>query len=395
MAIPCAKSGLNDILIPDSELIVARPQIAYWESPTLSYAELQQATNRFSLANLIGVGSYGFVYKGILNSGEQIVAVKVFNHQLLGFEKNFLAECEALRNICHRNLVKIITSCSSVDFIGNDFKALVFEFMPNGSLENWLHPISSDQLNQSSSMRLNSKNLNLIRRLNIAIDVASALDYLHHQCEMAIIHCDLKPSNVLLDSDLCAHVGDFGLARFLVATNGKSNYTQSSSSIGVRGTIGYIAPVLQQFKHYHSFQIAKYGMGGEVSTEGDVYSYGILLLEMFTGKRPTSSMFTDNFSPHNYAKMALPDGVMGIVDSLLILEEDDESERANQRNIARTKDCLVSVLRIGVICSSDIPRERLDITDVLNELHKIINAFLMYGREERKSEKEMEEVIPS
>ncbi|XP_059639143.1 probable LRR receptor-like serine/threonine-protein kinase At3g47570 [Cornus florida] len=118
-------------------------------------------------------------------------------------------------------------------------------------------------------------------------------------------------------------------------------------------------------------------MGGEVSTEGDVYSYGILLLEMFTGKRPTGSMFTDNFSLHNYAKMALPDGVMEIVDSLLILEEEDDSERTKQRKIATTKDCLVSVLRIGVVCSSDLPRERMDITNVLNELHKIREAYLI------------------
>ncbi|XP_059639134.1 probable LRR receptor-like serine/threonine-protein kinase At3g47570 [Cornus florida] len=342
--------------------------------PTLSYAELQHATNGFSSANSIGAGSYGSVYKGILMSGEQIVAVKVFKLQLLGANKSFLAECEALRNIRHRNLVKIITSCSSMDFKGNDFNALVFEFMPNGSLESWLHP--------TQSVQQDPKSLDLIQRLNIAIDVASAMDYLHHHCETAIIHCDLKPSNVLLDNELCAHVGDFGLSRFLGATRGKTNRSQSSSSIGIRGTIGYVAP--------------EYGMGGEVSTEGDVYSYGILLLEMFTGKRPTGGMFTDNFSLHNYAKMALLDGVMEIVDSLLILEEEDESEMTKQHNIARTKDCLVSVLRIGVVCSSGLPRERMDITNVLNELHKIREAFLfMYGGGEGKREKEMEEVISS
>ncbi|XP_059643243.1 probable LRR receptor-like serine/threonine-protein kinase At3g47570 [Cornus florida] len=202
--------------------------------PTLSYAELQHATNGFSSANLIGAGSYGSVYKGILNSGEQIVAVKVFKLQLLGANKSFLAECEALRNIRHRNLVNIITSCSSMDFKGNDFNALVFEFMPNGSLESWLHP--------TQSVQQDPKSLDLIQRLNIAIDVASALDYLHHHCETAIIHCDLKPSNVLLDNELCAHVGDFGLSRFLGAARGKTNRLQSSSSIGIRGTIGYVAP---------------------------------------------------------------------------------------------------------------------------------------------------------
>ncbi|KAL7182353.1 hypothetical protein ACSBR1_041122 [Camellia fascicularis] len=158
---------------------------------TLSFGELFQATNGFSPSNLIGEGGYGSVYKGILNSNEQIVAVKVLNLDERGANKSFVTECEALKNIRHRNLVKIITACSSIDFKGNDFKALVFEFMENGSLENWLHPSLLEQHEP--------KNLNFVQRLNIAIDVACALDYLHNHCEMAFVHCDLKPSNILLD----------------------------------------------------------------------------------------------------------------------------------------------------------------------------------------------------
>ncbi|XP_028052826.1 putative receptor-like protein kinase At3g47110 [Camellia sinensis] len=105
----------------------------------LFYRELFQATNGFSAANLIGKGGCGSVYKGFLNSGEQIFAVKVLNLHEHGATKSFVVECEALKNIRHRNLVKIITSCSTIDFRGNDFKALVFEFMENGSLESWLH----------------------------------------------------------------------------------------------------------------------------------------------------------------------------------------------------------------------------------------------------------------
>ncbi|XP_059639127.1 putative receptor-like protein kinase At3g47110 [Cornus florida] len=320
--------------------------------PILSYAELLQATDGFYSTNLIGKGRYGSVYKGILNDGEQVVAVKVLNLQEHGANKSFLAECEALRNIRHRNLLKIITSCSSIDFKGNDFKALVFDFMPNGSLDNWLHPTSCEQEN---------KYLDLVQRLNIAIDVASALDYLHHHCETTIIHCDLKPSNILLDDQLCAHVGDFGVSKFLLATKDESDHAQSSSSIAIRGTIGYVAP--------------EYGMGAEVSTEGDVYSYGILLLELFTGKRPTD-MLTHNFSLHDFVKMALPDRVMEIADSLLTLEEEDASEKTSQKKMVRMRECLVSILRKGVICSSELPRERMDTGDVLMELHNIRNAFL-------------------
>ncbi|XP_028072150.1 probable LRR receptor-like serine/threonine-protein kinase At3g47570 [Camellia sinensis] len=182
--------------------------------------------------NFIGKGRYGSVYKGILTFGEQTVAVKVLNFQESGADKSFLAECEALRNLRHRNLVKVITSCLSLDFKGNDLKTLVFEFMSNGSLESWLYPSSTEQND--------TKNLNLTHRLNIAIDVASALEYLHHHYDIPIAHCDLKPSNVRLDNNLCIRVGDFGLARFLLATTGDTNYAQSSS-IGIRGTVGYVA----------------------------------------------------------------------------------------------------------------------------------------------------------
>ncbi|KAL7164691.1 hypothetical protein ACSBR2_040567 [Camellia fascicularis] len=337
----------------------------------LSFGELFQATNGFSPSNLIGEGGYGSVYKGILNSDEQIVVVQVLKLHECGANKSFVTECEALKNLRHRNLVKIITACSSIDFKGNNFKALVFEFMENGSLENWLHP--------SLLVQHEPKNLNFVQRLNIAIDVACALDYLHHHCEMAFIHCDLKPSNILLDGDLCAHVSDFGFAKIFSATNGISSH-QQSSSIGIRETIGYVAP--------------EYGMNGEVSTQGDMYSYGVLLLEMFTRKRPTNNIFTSNVNLHNYIKMCHPEQVMQIVDPHIILEMEDETTRSGQSsttNISKLETCLLQVIQIGVACSVELPSERMNAKDVLMELHKIRNVFLHDFSDEEEEEKEEEE----
>ena len=135
----------------------------------VSYQMLLKAIDEFSLANLIGVSSFGSMYKGILGEKGSIVAVKVLNLQRRGASRSFFSECETLKNIHHRKLVKIITSCSCVDFRGNDFKALVYEFMPNGNLENWLHDLETD------FRQVEIQNLNILQRINIAIDVACAL----------------------------------------------------------------------------------------------------------------------------------------------------------------------------------------------------------------------------
>ena len=202
----------------------------------VSYQSLLYATDGFSSVNLIGAGSFGSVYKGILNQGRHVVAIKVFNLSRHGASKSFIAECEALRNIRHRNLVKVLTTCSSIDFQGRDFKALVYEFLGNGNVDEWLHP--TPRTNEALE---EPRKLSLLQRLNIVIDVFNALDYLYHHCQMPIVHSDLKPSNILLDDEMVGHVGDFGLATFLHdATQDCS--TNQSSSIGVKGTIGYTPP---------------------------------------------------------------------------------------------------------------------------------------------------------
>ncbi|XP_031103869.1 probable LRR receptor-like serine/threonine-protein kinase At3g47570 [Ipomoea triloba] len=198
--------------------------------PMVSYRSLHNATSGFSLENLIGSGKFSSVYKGNLDEQEKVVAIKVIKLQVKGASKSFIAECEALRHIRHRNLVKVVSSCSSIDYQGNDFKAIIYEYMDEGNLETWLHHHSkeNDQNNECT-------NLSLLERVNIGIDIACAPHYLHVECGTPLVHCDLKPSNVLLDCDLIAHVSDFGLARFLPEA-------AHTSSLGVKGTVGYAAP---------------------------------------------------------------------------------------------------------------------------------------------------------
>ncbi|KAL2230330.1 probable LRR receptor-like serine/threonine-protein kinase At3g47570 [Sesamum indicum] len=313
----------------------------------LSYGDLLKATNGLSEANLIGSGRFGSVYKGILEDhGKTLIAVKVLNPFVKGAFKSFMAECNALRDIRHRNLLKLLSVCESIDFQGNDFRSLIYDFKANGSLDKWLyHHVEQEGL----------RRLSLIQRLDIAIDVAHALEYLHFGTDSTIVHGDLKPSNILLDHNMIAYVGDFGLAKIV---SDMFPAQESSSSIGIRGTIGYIAP--------------EYGTSNLVSTQGDVYSYGVLLLEIFTNRRPTDDSFKEYATLQGFVSAALSDGILKIIDPLIQIE--------NDKSINKITDCVVSVLSIGVACSKDLPRDRMSMTDVVRELHKIKDRYLSANR---------------
>ncbi|XP_047327790.1 probable LRR receptor-like serine/threonine-protein kinase At3g47570 [Impatiens glandulifera] len=322
----------------------------------VSYDKLLKATDGFSSGNLIGVGGYGTVYKGNLDEFATPIAVKVLNLQRRGANKSFLSECEALRNIRHRNLVKILSACASIDFHGNEFKALVYDFMSNGSLENWLHP-------QDGSIKLS-----FLQRLNISIDIGLALDYLHNQCETPMVHCDLKPSNVLLDNDMTGRVSDFGLARFIYGgeeeTEKRRDETETNT-IGVRGTVGYAAP--------------EYGMGSEASTIGDMYSFGIVLLEIFCKRRPTDELFKDGLNLAGFAKAALPDRVIEIVDPILVEEAITHNSSSN------IEASLAFIIGIAVACCEYSPKERMDISNVIIELQHIRSNFLVAAKKKNLS----------
>ncbi|KAI9108123.1 hypothetical protein K1719_020996 [Acacia pycnantha] len=326
----------------------------------VSYQNLHIATEGFSSNNLIGSGSYGSVYKGRLESKDKLVAIKVLNLQKKGAEKSFISECNALKNIRHRNLVKILTCCSSMDYKGEEFKALIFEYMSNGNLEKWLHP------NQESEY---GSTLDIFQRLNVIYDVASAVHYLHYENEQPIVHCDLKPNNILLDDDMVAHVGDFGLARLLAIHSGSSQNQTSTS--GIKGTIGYTPP--------------EYGISSVVSTQGDVYSFGILILEMLTGRRPTDLMFRDGHILHSYAKVAFPNNLVEILDTTLVPQQIQRKTKAGgeirMEEVAimhpNHEKILISLFELGLACSVEPPKKRMNMMGVLKELNQIKSSFCL------------------
>lgn len=217
----------------------------------ISIQVLRNVTNNFSQDNILGRGGFGTVYKGELHDGTKI-AVKRMESGVIsekGFNE-FKAEIAVLTKVRHRHLVALLGYCLE----GNE-RLLVYEYMPQGTLSRHLFNWKDEGL----------KPLEWTRRLSIALDVARGVEYLHGLAHQTFIHRDLKPSNILLGDDMRAKVADFGLVR-LAPEGGKG-----SIETRLAGTFGYLAP--------------EYAVTGRVTTKADVFSFGVILMEMITGRR--------------------------------------------------------------------------------------------------------------
>ncbi|KAL9265621.1 Serine/threonine-protein kinase PBS1-like protein [Drosera capensis] len=216
------------------------------------FKQLHSATGGFSKSNVIGRGAFGFVYRGVLGDGRK-VAVKVMDEAGKQGEEEFKAEVELMSRLHSQYLLGLIGYCSDINH-----KLLVYEFMANGGLQEHLYPADGSKL---SSSKLDWKT-----RLTIALDAAKGLEYLHDHVSPPVIHRDFKSSNILLDKSFHAKVSDFGLAKLGSAKVGGHVSTR------VLGTQGYVAP--------------EYALTGHLTTKSDVYSYGVVLLELLTGRLP-------------------------------------------------------------------------------------------------------------
>jgi hypothetical protein len=219
-----------------------------------SYAQIKNATGNFS--DKIGEGGFGSVFRGTM-PGSAVIAVK--NLKVLGqAEKQFRTEVQTLGVIQHSNLVRLLGFC-----VKANKRLLVYEYMPNGSLEAHLFKEKSSLLTWNA-------------RYQIALGIAKGLAYLHEECEDCIIHCDIKPENILLDAELCPKIADFGMAKLL-------GREFNSALTTVRGTMGYLAP--------------EWISGLPITKKADVYSFGIVLFEIISGRRSTKRL---KFGNHRY-----------------------------------------------------------------------------------------------
>ncbi|XP_058104418.1 leucine-rich repeat receptor-like protein kinase TDR [Magnolia sinica] len=274
---------------------------------------------------IIGMGSTGTVYKAEMPGGEIIAVKKLWGKQkeTVRRRRGVLAEVDVLGNVRHRNIVRLLGCCSN-----NENTLLLYEYMPNGSLDDLLHG--------------KNKGENLVAdwltRYKIALGVAQGICYLHHDCNPVIVHRDLKPSNILLDSEMEARVADFGVAKLI--------QTDESMSV-IAGSYGYIAP--------------EYAYTLQVDEKSDIYSFGVVLMEILSGKRSVdTSEFGDGNSIVDWvrAKIKTKQGVSEVLDTNA------------GASCASVREEMMLVLRVALICTSRSPSDRPTMRDVVSMLQE-------------------------
>ncbi|XP_050147587.1 probable serine/threonine-protein kinase PBL23, partial [Malus sylvestris] len=257
------KSGSNECRNLQKEIL--KTGHAKKVAQLFTYEELAAATDNFNPDSLLGEGGFGKVYRGYLDSINQIVAVKKLDRKGLQGSREFCSEVIMLSLVQHANLVNLIGYCAE-----GDQRMLVYEFMVNGSLENHLLSMHKNYLDLEffcsyEDVYLNMEPLDWYTRMKIAEGAAKGLEYLHETANPPVIYRDFKASNIILDEKFCPKLSDFGLAK-LGPTGDKDHVTTR-----VMGTYGYCAP--------------EYASTGQLTTRSDVYSFGVVLLELITGRR--------------------------------------------------------------------------------------------------------------
>ncbi|XP_060208393.1 receptor-like protein kinase 5 [Lycium barbarum] len=303
--------------------------VASWKLTSFQRLDFTEANILSSLTenNMIGSGGSGKVYQISIGRPNEYVAVKrIWSDRKVDYilEREFLAEVQILGSIRHSNIVKLLCCISS-----EDSKLLVYEYMVNHSLDRWLHG--------KKRITLSNKVMDWPKRLEIAIGAAQGLCYMHHDCSPPIIHRDVKSSNILLDSDFTAKIADFGLAKIL-EKKGELN-TMSA----VAGSFGYIAP--------------EYAYTTKVNEKIDIYSFGVVLLELVTGRQPNSgeehtSLAEWAWKQHGEGNNAIDNMLDTDIKEACYLEE------------------MKTVFRLGLICTSNLPTSRPSMKEVLQILHR-------------------------
>ncbi|XP_021772676.1 LEAF RUST 10 DISEASE-RESISTANCE LOCUS RECEPTOR-LIKE PROTEIN KINASE-like 2.1 isoform X1 [Chenopodium quinoa] len=278
-----------------------------------TFADIKKMTNSFK--DKLGEGGYGIVYKGRLHDG-RFVAVKKLKI-LEGDGKEFISEVLSISRTNHVNIVTLLGFC-----IERYKRALVFEFLPNGSLDKFIYGKEIE------------KSLQLETMFNIAVGIARGLDYLHRGCNIQILHFDIKPHNILLDEEFRPKISDFGLARLCPPMN--SMITMSEA----RGTIGYIAP--EVFCRYY----------GSISHKSDVYSYGMMLLDLVCGR---------NTKAHDTSAMCFPEWIYNRLESM-------EEVAVNQMLNDDKKEIEKKMILVSLWCIQTYPANRPPMNRVVEML---------------------------